>query len=351
MEILSSQLFPEIVTEDTLHHMYQHHQMNAFDFPLEDFDSKLFSSETYSPCSLFVPEMTRGLMDLPVEVAPTIMERPMKMPKTERWSNSCSPGTYKAPTMVMSSPSSSSQLISFGSLDSFPTESQQIYGAYKIQDCQTETDRTGAMSRPPMHTRKHLIAERKRREKLSQSFIALSAIIPGLKKMDKASILSDAIDYMKQLQERVKKLEEEVAIRTVESVVIGKKSQVSAYDDMFSLDENSNHFEQQLPEIEARVLDKRVLLRIHHEKRKGRTTEILREIEKLNLSILNSSVLSFGSSKLEMTIVAQMDVDFCMNIEDLVKNLHTSCGGLDEASPCTLIANGNGSCSERDELD
>ncbi|KAK3416625.1 hypothetical protein EUGRSUZ_H02389 [Eucalyptus grandis] len=319
--------------------------MNAFDFPLEDFDSKLFSSETYSPCSLFVPETTRGLMDLPVEVAPTIMERPMKMPKTERWSNSCSPGTYKAPTMVMSSPSSSSQLISFGSLDSFPTESQQIY------DCQTETDRTGAMSRPPMHTRKHLIAERKRREKLSQSFIALSAIIPGLKKMDKASILSDAIDYMKQLQERVKKLEEEVAIRTVESVVIGKKSQVSAYDDMFSLDENSNHFEQQLPEIEARVLDKHVLLRIHHEKRKGRTTEILREIEKLNLSILNSSVLSFGSSILEMTIVAQMDVDFCMNIEDLVKNLHTSCGGLDEASPCTLIANGNGSCSERDELD
>ncbi|XP_039155800.1 transcription factor NAI1 [Eucalyptus grandis] len=319
MEILSSQLFPEIVTEETLHHMYQHHQMNAFDFPLEDFDSKLFSSETYSPS-----ETTRGLMDLPVEVAPTIMERPMKMPKTERWSNSCSPGTYKAPTMVMSSPSSSSQLISFGSLDSFPTESQQIYGAYKIQDCQTETDRTGPMSRPPMHTRKHLIAERMRREKLSQSFIALSAIIPGLKKMDKASILSHAINYMKQLQERVKKLEEEVAIRTVESVVIGKKSQVSAYDDMFSLDENSNHFEQQLPEIEARVLDKHVLLRIHHEKRKGRTTEILREIEKLNLSILNSSVLSFGSSILEMTIVAQMDVDFCMNIEDLVKNLRSS---------------------------
>ncbi|KAL3726310.1 hypothetical protein ACJRO7_031233 [Eucalyptus globulus] len=348
MEILSSQLFPEIVTEETLQHAYQHHQiMNAFDFPLEDFDFKFLSSETYSPCSLFVPETTRGLMDPPVKVAPTIMERPMKMPKTQTVSNSCSPETNKAPTTAMSSLSSSSQLISFASLDSFPTESQQIYGAYEIQDCQTETKRIGAMSRPPIDTREHLIAERKRREKLSQSFIALSAIIPGLKKMDKASILSDAIDYMKQLQERVKKLEEEVAIRTLESVVIVKKSQVSAFDDMFSIDENSNHFEQQLPEIEARVLDKHVLLRIHYEKQKGCMTEILREITKLNLSILNSSVLSFGSSILEMTIVAQMDVDFCMNIEDLVKSLHTSCVGLDEASPCTLIAYGNESCSER----
>ncbi|KAF8017548.1 hypothetical protein BT93_H2661 [Corymbia citriodora subsp. variegata] len=315
--------------------------MNAFDFPLDDFDFKLFSSEMYSPCSLLVPETTQGLVDPPVKVAPTIMERPMKMSKAERRSNSCSPETYRAPTKVMSSPSSSAQLISFGSLDSTRTESQQFC------NCQTETKRVGVMSRPPMHTQEHLIKERKRREKLSQSFIALSAIIPGLKKSDKASILSDAIDYMKQLQERVKKLEEEVAIRTVESVVLVKKSQVSAYDDMFSLDENSNHCEQQLPEIEARVLDKHVLLRIHYDKRKGRMTEILREIEKLNLSILNSSALSFGSSILEMTIVAQMDIDFCMNIEDLVKNLHTSCVGLDGASPCTLTADGNGSCSER----
>lgn len=33
------------------------------------------------------------------------------------------------------------------------------------------------------HTQDHIIAERKRREKLSQRFIALSAIVPGLKKV------------------------------------------------------------------------------------------------------------------------------------------------------------------------
>lgn len=41
----------------------------------------------------------------------------------------------------------------------------------------------GAMSRSPLHAQDHVIAERKRREKLSQRFIALTAVIPGLKKV------------------------------------------------------------------------------------------------------------------------------------------------------------------------
>ncbi|XP_010026567.3 transcription factor bHLH18 [Eucalyptus grandis] len=322
MEILSPKFFPEIVTEDPFHHMYHPQQMmNSFDFPLDDFDFNLFSSEMYPPCAPFVPETMQCPMDPLVEAAPAAIERPMKKPKTDIWSNACSPETYKAPRTATSSPSSSPQLISFGSPDLSPPESQNFYGVCELQDCQKEMKRVGAMSRPTVHTKEHVIAERKRRQKLSQSFIALSAIIPGLKKMDKASILGDAIKYTKQLQERVKKLEAEVANKTVESAVIVKKSQVSAnYDE--SLDNNFyNQFEQQLPEVEARVLDKYVLFRIHHEKRKGYTTEILSEIEKLNLSILNSNVLPFGSSILDMTIVAQMNAGFCTKVEDIVSNL------------------------------
>ena len=33
------------------------------------------------------------------------------------------------------------------------------------------------------HAKEHVLAERKRREKLTQRFIALSAIVPGLKKV------------------------------------------------------------------------------------------------------------------------------------------------------------------------
>ncbi|PHT68576.1 Transcription factor bHLH18 [Capsicum annuum] len=56
------------------------------------------------------------------------------------------------------------------------------------------------------------------KKKLSQRFIALSALIPGLKrKMDKASVLGDAIKYLKQLQQSVKTLEEQTPKKSVES--------------------------------------------------------------------------------------------------------------------------------------
>ncbi|GAV65120.1 HLH domain-containing protein [Cephalotus follicularis] len=155
----------------------------------------------------------------------------------------------------------------------------------------------------------HIIAERKRREKLSQRFIALSAIVPGLKKMDKASVLGDAIKYLKQLQERVKTLEEQTKKRSMESVVFVKKSQLFADGDNSSLDENlsSTPFDEEpLPEMEARFCDRNVLIRIHSEKRKGLLEKTVAEIEKLHLSVINSSVMSFGSNALDITIIAQV---------------------------------------------
>lgn len=121
--------------------------------------------------------------------------------------------------------------------------------------------------------------------------------------MDKASVLGDAIKYLKQLQERVKTLEEQAAKKTVESVVFVKKTRISAEDDTSSSDENSD---QPLPEIEARVSEKNVLIRIHCEKRKGCASKILSQIEELGLTVLNSSVLPFGNSTLDITVVAQV---------------------------------------------
>lgn len=125
--------------------------------------------------------------------------------------------------------------------------------------------------------------------------------------MDKASVLADATKYVKQLQERMKILEEQAAKKTVESVVFVKRTQYSADDDISSSDENFDSCsDQPLPEIEARVSDKEVLIRIHCDKKKGCLANILREIEKLDLTIVNSSVLPFGNSTLDITIVSQV---------------------------------------------
>nr|QTO65815.1 transparent testa 8 [Asarum canadense] len=53
----------------------------------------------------------------------------------------------------------------------------------------------------------HVLAERRRREKLNERFIILRSLVPFVTKMDKASILGDTIEYVKQLRRRIQDLE------------------------------------------------------------------------------------------------------------------------------------------------
>ncbi|KAK2662773.1 hypothetical protein Ddye_001347 [Dipteronia dyeriana] len=200
---------------------------------------------------------------------------------------------------------------------------------YVIKTCQG-AKRIGHAGTRLSQAQDHIIAERKRREKLSQRFIALSSIVPGLKKMDKASVLGDAIKYLKQLQEKVKTLEEQTSKKTMESVVFVKKSQLLFTDqgDHSSCSDGESFtrsFDETLPEIEARFCDKNVLIRVHCEKRKGVFEKTVAAIENLQLTIINSSVMTFGTSALDLTIIAQqMDMEFNMSLKDLVKNLRSA---------------------------
>lgn len=55
----------------------------------------------------------------------------------------------------------------------------------------------------------HVEAERQRREKLNQRFYALRAVVPNISKMDKASLLGDAIAYITDLQKKIRVMETE----------------------------------------------------------------------------------------------------------------------------------------------
>ncbi|CAI9095807.1 OLC1v1031828C1 [Oldenlandia corymbosa var. corymbosa] len=69
------------------------------------------------------------------------------------------------------------------------------------------------ITRTPLQAKSHVIAERKRREKLLKRFKDLSDLIPGLKKSDKMSIIDGAInslkEYDRQIKDLTQKLDEE----------------------------------------------------------------------------------------------------------------------------------------------
>ncbi|KMS95692.1 hypothetical protein BVRB_005810 [Beta vulgaris subsp. vulgaris] len=203
--------------------------------------------------------------------------------------------------------------------------------------------------RQPNQVQDHIIAERRRRELLSQMFISLSTIVPGLKKVDKTSVLGEAIKYMKQLQEKVKVLEDVAAKRTVESVVVVKKSQLIVDDDK-GLDDNessstvddncehgvigsngnggnsneSNNQDNSLPEIEVKISGKTLLLRVYCEQQKGILAKLFAEVDKHDMNVTNCSVIPFGNIALDITIYAQMKNGFNKSVRDFVRTLHSA---------------------------
>ncbi|KAI5392402.1 transcription factor bHLH18 [Lathyrus oleraceus] len=179
----------------------------------------------------------------------------------------------------------------------------------------------------------HIIAERKRRQELTERFIALSATIPGLSKTDKASILRAAIDYVKHLQERVHELEKQDKNVGVASMMVLKKPNVCQIINNNEEDKNSGetssgddddyYFNKNniLPEVEARVMGKEVLIEIHCEKQIGIELKVLKHIENLELFVTGNSVLPFGKSDISITIIGQMGEGYKVRVDDLVKSL------------------------------
>lgn len=115
--------------------------------------------------------------------------------------------------------------------------------------------------------------------------------------MDKASVLGDAIKYVKQLQERLKVLEEQ-APKTV-SVAVQKAHGAAS-------DSKKDNFEGVQPDIEVRMIEKNVLIRVHCEKKKGLLLKSLGELEKLQLSVVNANILLFTETTLDLTFTAQV---------------------------------------------
>ncbi|KAK4844914.1 hypothetical protein QYF36_026003 [Acer negundo] len=338
MEVSSSKWTPEPGTDYS--RFFHQYQINPLDYySLDEIKFQSFSSERYN-------ESTQKGSDSKVGSSDHIdIVRPVKQLKTNSW-NSC---TTEHSTPNKTSPFPSSQIISFGNSTSLPAISRP--GSDDNYDVipKTEEGSPGNINFPisltsqgysyTQETRRvasttrrnilqaqdHVISERKRREKLSHRFIALSALVPGLKKTDKASVLGETIKYLKQLQERVKILEEQTAKKkTMESMIIVKKSNMASDGETISsVDDNFDcqSYQLYLPHVEARVSDKDVLIRIHCENEKGSLVNILSEIQKLPLTVLNSNALTFGNSTLDITVIAQMDAKKAITVKDLVKSL------------------------------
>ncbi|KAJ6813633.1 transcription factor bHLH18-like [Iris pallida] len=294
----------------------------------EDIQQSL-SSESYSsyPCSDAPSSINGSSMGL------AHAKRPKKLPKSSSMRSSCADDKLIKPAM-----GPSPRILCFGNEDP-PSDGLNLYGSLigsvvkpkeeASKPSGTKRSHEAAVARPPSYNQDHIMAERKRREKLGQRFIALSAMVPDLKKMDKASVLGDAIKYMKQLQEKVKQLEEQATERAVESVVLVNKPRLLASDEDGGSDDDDGgdqpqpaSDEKNVPGVEARLSERKVLIKIHCDNKKGVLVRALSEIEGLHLVVIGASAVTFAG-RLEVTVTTQMEDGFSVAAEDLVKNLRS----------------------------
>ncbi|KAL4296249.1 hypothetical protein GQ457_12G027960 [Hibiscus cannabinus] len=75
----------------------------------------------------------------------------------------------------------------------------------------TTTTTSAATKKAKVDRSRTLISERRRRGRMKEKLYALRALVPNITKMDKASIIGDAVLYVQDLQMKAKKLEAEIA--------------------------------------------------------------------------------------------------------------------------------------------
>lgn len=172
------------------------YQMDSFACPLNDFDFESFSGSPESNSSYQLNSET--ILNCFPAQSP---DRSFTPPRpTKRLKNTFNTFKTCAGDSISHnvSASPSSQLISFGhnfhlkpksenpsseNMDFTDFVSQGSYQDKTFFSSDNRTNQVGLTTRNPIQAQEHVIAERKRREKLSQRFIALSAVLPGLKKV------------------------------------------------------------------------------------------------------------------------------------------------------------------------
>lgn len=191
------------------------------------------------------------------------------------------------------------------------------------------------------HLSKNLVAERKRRKKLNERLYSLRALVPKITKMDRASILGDAIEYVKELQQQVKALQDELLEVKEEEVhpagalaalqegggVDGNafpsdeaRLLVAGRGEDAALERKADDLTQPMQVEVSKVDGQTFTLRIFCEKRPGVFVKLMQALDVLGLDILHANITTFRGLVLNVFNAEIKDKDL-MRVEQVKETL------------------------------
>ncbi|CAK7335830.1 unnamed protein product [Dovyalis caffra] len=139
----------------------------------------------------------------------------------------------------------------------------------------------------------HVEAERQRRERLNHRFYALRSVVPNVSKMDKASLLADAVTYIKELKSKVKDLEGNLR---VVSKKLNLSSTANIYDNqststmMNHIRHPPNYISNNAMEVDVKILGSEGLIRVQSPDVNYPAARLMDTLRELEFSVHHASV-------------------------------------------------------------
>ncbi|XP_049404571.1 transcription factor bHLH35-like [Solanum stenotomum] len=182
---------------------------------------------------------------------------------------------------------------------------------------------------------KNIVSERIRRNKLKEKLFALRALVPKITKMDKASIVKDAIGYIEELQKQDRRIQGELS--ELESETSNKNSthlQHETFD--FSKPKRPTTLDEQqygyhsspIDVLQLKVSsmrDKTVVVNLTCIKRRDTMVKLCDVFESLNIKITSATIFA-SSGTLLNTAFIEADEEDCnllkLRIETAIASLN-----------------------------
>ncbi|KAL4563126.1 hypothetical protein LXL04_027159 [Taraxacum kok-saghyz] len=132
---------------------------------------------------------------------------------------------------------------------------------------------------------KNLKAERKRREKLKSRMLELRSLVPKITNLNKETIITDAIDYIEELQDSVTNLTNE--IHKIEAELAIEQS----FDILHICQEEKMKKWGIESEVEvSRINENKLWMKIVFEKKVGGFTKLIQAMSMLGIELVDTSV-------------------------------------------------------------
>ncbi|RCV43646.1 hypothetical protein SETIT_9G310400v2 [Setaria italica] len=136
----------------------------------------------------------------------------------------------------------------------------------------------------------HVEAERQRREKLNQRFYALRAVVPNVSKMDKASLLGDAISYINELRGKLTSLESDKDTLHAQIEALKKERDARPAPHAAGLGGHDAGPRCHAVEIDAKILGLEAMIRVQCHKRNHPSARLMTALRELDLDVYHASV-------------------------------------------------------------